>query len=147
MSKVVSRPLPDSLCGYFEYETDTIHINRDMSPRSKRSTWAHETVHRHMAHGPVRTMPEYVAREVGVEAMTARMLIPFPAFLRAMTKFSDMLLAAAYLDVDPSVLYARIMGLDRLERLIFDVCCRQCLGILSAAAMVATAAIPIISSP
>jgi len=141
MSNIVYRDMPDALCGFFDSTVEQIVINRRQSGRKRRVTFVHESLHRDMNHGPVGSLAESVAREVVVERLTARLLVSLPEIMRVMSQTTDLAVAAAWLDVDLSVLLARLMGLDSSERLFFDVCVRQCIRVKSALALSAVSSI------
>jgi len=56
-------------------------------------------------------------------------LIPFPAFLAAMTRHTNAADIADALDVDEDLLYARVFSLTPEEQTIFEVCGRFCIGV------------------
>jgi hypothetical protein len=71
----------------------------------------------------------HTSREIAVERLTARYLIPLPRLMEVMTKFGTTAERTRALDVDESILYARVFGLEDDEQTIFDVCARRCIGI------------------
>ncbi|MCO4257346.1 hypothetical protein [Pseudarthrobacter cellobiosi] len=70
-----------------------------------------------------------MAREIRVEKMTAEYFIPFRALLDAYIACSDVSALAVMLNVDCELVYARLMGLSKLERLMLDVCAVRCIGV------------------
>jgi len=127
--------LPAGVCGYYDHETGNIYVDKRMPNRSQRCTFEHELTHRILGHGPARSLTERLQREIAVERITARRLIPFSSLLSAMTKFTNSAAIADALDVDEDLLYARVFNLTAEEQTIFEVCGRYCIGIGSIEAM------------
>jgi Zn-dependent peptidase ImmA (M78 family) len=141
LSDVVYRDIPGKLCGFFDLDTGQITIAHRLTPRRRRVTVIHESIHRDLNHGPARSLAENSAREVVVERLASRFLISLPELMRVMSQTTDLNLAAAMLDVDLQCLWARLLGLDSSERLIFNVCVLQCLRVRSDLAMSAVSAV------
>lgn len=132
MSKVVYGDLPGDLRGYYDHATGATHVDGRMVRCDQRNTIIHEWFHKILAHGPATSLAAHTAREVAVERMTARYLIPLPRLMEVMTRYASTRERAVALDVDESILYARVFGLEDDEQTIFDVCVRRCIGIKTA---------------
>lgn len=129
------RDIPGGLCGHFDLATGQITVARRLKPRRRRVTAIHESIHRDFNHGPAKSLAENSARELVVERMTARFLISLPELMRVMSQTTDLSKAAALLDVDLQCLWARIVGMDAAERIIFNICVLQCLRVRSELAL------------
>lgn len=121
--------LPAGVCGYYDHETGNIYVDKRMPNRSQRCTFEHELTHRILGHGPATSLVQRLQREIAVERLTARRLIPFSSLLGAMTRFTNSAAVADVLDVDEDLLYARVFNLTSEEQTIFEVCGRYCIGI------------------
>jgi Zn-dependent peptidase ImmA (M78 family) len=121
--------LPAGVCGYYDHETGNIYVDKRMPNRSQRCTFEHELTHKLLGHGPATSLVQRLQREIAVERLTARRLIPFSAFLSAMTKHTNAADIANALDVDEDLLYARVFSLTQEEQTIFEVCGRFCIGV------------------
>jgi hypothetical protein len=130
MGKIVYGELSGDLCGFYDNDTGTIHVDRRMPRCDQRNTIIHERFHRVLGHGPAPSLPVHMAREIAVERLTARHLISLPRLMEVMTRFGTAAERAAALDVDEDILYARVFGLDEDEQTIFEVCVRRCVGIM-----------------
>lgn len=128
-STVQYADLPAGVCGYYDHSTGNIFVDRKMPNRNQRLTYEHEWTHKMLGHGPARSLAERLQREIAVERITARRLIPFSSFLSAMTRFKDAGSVADALDVDEDLLYARVMSLSPDEQTLFEVCGRHCIGV------------------
>ena len=135
--EVVLEDLGDSLCGYYDHDTETVYINSRSSMRERRCTLVHEMIHWERGDATTNDLAVHTAREVEVEHEAARRLISFPQLMWAMTYFGSGQLAADMLDVDPPVYLSRILAMTRLEQVIFNVCALQCIGIKTSAALAA----------
>lgn len=129
MSSTLYVDLPVGVCGYYDHQTGNIYIDRRMPNRNQRLTFEHELTHRLLGHGPAGSLVERLQREIAVERITARRLIPFPSLLSAMTRFTDAATIADALDVDEDLLYSRVFSLTAEEQTIFEVCGRFCIGV------------------
>lgn len=126
---VVLEDLGPDLCGYYEHETRTVHINSALPLRERRTTLVHELIHAERAHEPVDNLAVHMAREVEVEHEAARRLISFPQLMWAVTYHGAGGGGTSALDVEPCVYIARILAMTRMEQIIFDVCALQCIGV------------------
>ncbi|RKO27656.1 hypothetical protein D7Z96_01670 [Pseudarthrobacter phenanthrenivorans] len=130
MSKnVVSEALPGNLMGYYDHATGKIHVDESLDRRSKHMTVVHERFHKALKHEPCAVPGRRVAREIQVEGMTAQYFIGFRDLLDAYTACSDVQAMAMFLNVDCELVFARILGLSKLERLMLDVCAVRCIGV------------------
>lgn len=130
MGKTVFRDLPGEVCGYYDNDTGVIHVDGRMVACDQRNTIVHETFHKILGHGKAPSLAVHTAREVMVERLTARHLIPLPRLMEVMVRFGTVTERARALGVDESILYARAFGLESDEQCIFDVCVRRCIGIM-----------------
>ena len=105
--------LPPGVCGYYDHETGNIYVDKRMPNRSQRCTFEHELTHKLLGHGPATSLVQRLQREIAVERLTARRLIPFSAFLSAMTRFTNAADIADALDVDEDLFYARVFSPHR----------------------------------
>lgn len=126
---VLSGTMPDGILGYYDDETGTIHVDGSLDRRDRHVTVVHERFHKALKHGACSTPGERVAREIQVEGMTARYFISFRDLLEAFTQCSDAQAMAHFLNVDCQLVYARMLHLDPLERVMLDVCGTRCIGI------------------
>lgn len=129
MVGVVAGEMPAGVLGYYDHAAGTIHVDRGMDRRSRHLTVVHERFHKAMKHEPCATPGVRVAREIQVEGMTAKYFIKFHALLDAFMHCSDAQGMAEFLNVDCGLIYARLLHLDPLERLMLDVCAVRCIGI------------------
>lgn len=133
MTKIVYENLPGGLRGYYDHGTGATHVDGRMVACDQRSTIIHEWFHKILGHGPCPDVAVRMAREIAVERLTARFLIPLPRLMEVMVTYATTAERAAALDVDESILYARVFGLEDDEQTIFDVCARRCIGIKTGA--------------
>lgn len=126
---VVYDSLPENLLGFYDQSTNVIHVNKSLDRRQRHYTAVHERFHKTLNHGPSSRPGVRASREILVEGMTAQYMIPFRALLDAFTSCSDAQGMAAFLNVDCELVYARIMNLSNLERLMIQVCGIRCVGI------------------
>jgi len=129
MSRIVFEDLPGTLRGYYDHKTGVSHVDGRMVGCDRRNTILHEWFHKILGHAPAVSLPVHTAREIAVERLTARYLIPLPRLMEVMVRFGTTQERASALDVDESILYARVFGLEDDEQTIFDVCVRRCIGI------------------
>lgn len=129
MPGVVTGEMPEGILGYYDHADGTIYVDCSLDRRQRHVTVVHERFHKALKHGPCSTPGERVAREIQVEGMTARYFIKFHALLDAFTNCSDPRAMAEFLGVDCNLMYARLLHLDPLERLMLDVCAVRCIGI------------------
>jgi hypothetical protein len=129
MNTVVYGELPEKMLGYYDHGTGLIHVNESLDRRERHITGVHERFHKLLQHGLCATPGMRTAREIKVEGWTASYMITFRALLDAYTACSDVQAMAEFLNVDCELVYARVMGLSRLERLILDVCAVRCIGV------------------
>lgn len=129
MSGVVYGNMPGNLLGYYDHSAGVIHINEELDRRERHMTLVHERFHKLLKHGPSFTAGVQVAREILVEGMTAEYLIPFRLLLDAFMLCSDAQAMAEFLNVDCELVYARMMGLSKLDRIILHVCAVRCIGV------------------
>jgi hypothetical protein len=121
--------MPDQVLGFYDHATGLIHADERMDRRERHLTVTHERFHKLLNHAPSKTPGVNVAREIKVEGMTAEYLIPFRQLLDAYIACSDVQGIAEFLHVDCELVYARMMGLSPLERLILNVCAVRCVGV------------------
>lgn len=126
---VVLEAMPSGTLGYYDHATGNVHVDKNLDRRERHMTLVHERFHRALKHGPSNTPGVRVAREILVEGMTAQYLISFRDLLDAFAACSDAQAMASFLNVDCELVYARILGLSKLERLMLDVCAVRCVGI------------------
>lgn len=126
---VVLGVMPSRVLGYYDHATGLIHADERLDRHQRRLTVTHERFHKFLKHEPVGTPGIRLAREMKVEKMTAEYFIPFRALLDAYIACSDVSALAAMLNVDCELVYARLMGLSKLERLMLDVCAVRCIGV------------------
>ncbi|MBT2537265.1 hypothetical protein [Arthrobacter sp. ISL-69] len=129
MSTVVVGKLPENTLGYYDHGTGLIHVDEDLDRRERHYTVVHERFHKLLKHGPCVTPGARIAREIKVESWTAVYMITFRALLDAYQSCSDVQALAAFLNVDSELVYARMMSLTALERVILDVCAVRCVGV------------------
>ena len=129
MGTVVYGELPDKMLGYYDHDTGLIHVDEGLDRRERHLTGVHERFHKLLQHGICNTPGARIAREIKVEGWTATYMITFRALLDAFSACSDAQAMAEFLNVDPELVYARILGLSRLERLMLDVCAVRCIGV------------------
>lgn len=134
---VVLDVMDEGLCGYYDKATETVYINRALDARGRRSTLVHELIHWERGHGPTDSLPEYLARDIEVEHETARRLISFPALVWAVTSYGSEKERSEALDVDVALYHARVLAMNRLEQLVFDVCALRCIGVNTELALTA----------
>lgn len=79
-------------------------------------------------HGPAPSAV-VVAREIGVERMTAHYFISFRSLLDGFIQCGSAAELAAFLHVDKGLVYARILGLTKMEQMMLVVCGRHCIGV------------------
>jgi Zn-dependent peptidase ImmA (M78 family) len=128
VGKIVYKELPSAVCGYYDNETGCTYVDPAMSKQSQRNTITHEMFHKILGHGREPSAARRMAREVVVERLTARHLIPYPALLHVMCTYATARERADALGVGQTILYARIMGLEPEEQLFLDVCAMRCIG-------------------
>lgn len=129
MAVVVAGEMPVGVLGYYDHAAGSIHVDKSLDRRERHVTVVHERFHKALKHGPCSTPGVRVAREILVEGMTARYFIKFHALLDAFMNCSDAQAMAEFLNVDCGLIYARLLHLDPLERLMLDVCAVRCIGI------------------
>lgn len=129
MKGVVVGKLPGNLLGLYDHSTGKILVDESLDRRDRHITVVHERFHKALKHGPCSTPGVRVAREIVVEGMTAQYFIKFHALLDAFQNCSDAQAMAAFLNVDVELVYARLLYLEPLERLMLDVCAVRCIGI------------------
>lgn len=126
---VVAGVMPAGVLGYYDHGTGTIHVDGTLDRRDRHVTVVHERFHKALKHGPCSTPGVRVAREILVEVMTAKYLISFRDLLDAYTACSDAQGMAEFLNVDCQLIYARLLHLEPLERIMLDVCGVRCVGV------------------
>jgi hypothetical protein len=126
---VIYGQLPDQMLGYYDHETGLIHVDENLDRRERHLTGVHERFHKLLQHGICTTPGMQLAREIKVEGWTAIYMITFRALLDAYTACCYAQAMAEFLNVDCELVYARLMGLSRLERTILDVCAVRCIGV------------------
>lgn len=129
MGRVVYKELEGDLCGYFDPDTGAIIVDPRLRREAQINTIIHEGYHRILGHGRAPSLAVHTAREVMVERLTARQLIPLPALITALVSYGSTIERAQSLGVSPNILMARIVGLETEEQLMVDVCGRRCIGI------------------
>ena len=129
MGTVVYGQLPDNMLGYYDHGTGSIHVSEDLDRRERHMTVVHERFHKLLQHDICTTPGRRIAREIKVESWTATYMITFRALMDAFTACSDAQAMAEFLNVDCELIYARILGLSKLESLILDVCAVRCIGV------------------
>lgn len=129
MAGVVAGVMPAGVLGFYDHGTGTIHVDGSLDRRSRHMTVVHERFHKALKHGPCTTPGVRVAREIQVEGMTAKYFIPFHQLLDAFTHCSDTQGMAEFLNVDCGLIYARLLHLEPLERIMLDVCAVRCVGV------------------
>ena len=126
---VVLGVMPSQVLGYYDHATGLIHADERLDRHERRLTVTHERFHKILKHEPCGTPGVRLAREMLVEKMTAEYFITFRALLDAYIACSDISALAVMLNVDRELVYARLMGLSKLERLMLDVCAVRCIGV------------------
>lgn len=129
MDGVVLGVLPDQILGYYDHATGLIHADERLDRHERRLTVVHERFHKFLKHEPCGVPGTRIAREIRVEKMTAEYFISFRELLDAYIACSDVGALAKMLNVDCELVYARLMGLSKLERVMLDVCAVRCIGV------------------
>lgn len=129
MIGVVAGEMPAGVLGFYDHAAGTIHVDERLDRRDRHVTVVHERFHKVLKHGPCSTPGVRVAREILVEGMTAKYFISFRDLLDAFIHCSDAQAMAQFLNVDCELIYARLLHLEPLERLMLDVCATRCVGI------------------
>lgn len=127
---VIYGELDGNLLGFYDHTTGNTHVDVRLSKRDQHITITHEGFHRMGRHGPAPAAV-VVSREIGVELMTAQYFISFRALLDGFIQCGSVEELAAFLHVDKSLVYARMLGLTRSEQLILMVCGRHCIGVFT----------------
>lgn len=129
MDGVIAGEMPDGVLGYYDHDAGTIHVDASLDRRDRHVTVVHERFHKALKHGACATPGIRTAREIIVEGMTARYFISFRDLLDAFQHCSDAQALAHFLNVDVELVYARILHLEPIERILLDVCATRCIGI------------------
>lgn len=129
MDGVIAGRMPEGVLGYYDHSTGCIHVDERLNRLDRHVTVVHERFHKSLKHAPTDTPGVPVARELLVESLTAEYLIPFRQLLDAWSSFSDVAGMARFLNVDPELIYARVLSLSNLERVLLQVCAMRCVGI------------------
>jgi Zn-dependent peptidase ImmA (M78 family) len=128
MGKIIYKELPDDVCGFYDDETGCTYVDPEMTKQCQRNTITHEMFHKILGHKPVESLAVHTAREVVVERLTARHLIPFPALMHVMCTYATAKERAKALGVGETILYARVFSLEPEEQMFIDVCVMRCIG-------------------
>jgi hypothetical protein len=129
MGRVLYKELAGSQCGSFDPDSGAIIIDPRATRQTQRNSIVHEEIHRILGHGRAPSLAVHVAREVMVDRLTARRLIPLPALLNALVSCRSTAEKARTLGVSENILFARLVGLESSEQLFVDVCARRCIGV------------------
>lgn len=125
---VIYGELEGDLLGFYDHSTGNIHVDIRLSKRDQHITITHEGFHRLGRHGPAPSAV-VVAREIGVELATAQYFISFRALLDGFLQCGSAAELATFLHVDKGLVYARMLGLTRMEQMMLVVCGRHCIGV------------------
>lgn len=126
---VIAGRMPEGILGYYDHSTGCIHVDERLNRLDRHVTVVHERFHKVLKHEPTDAPGVPVARELLVESLTAEYLIPFRQLLDAFTAFSDVAGMARFLNVDAELIYARVLSLSKLERVLLQVCAVRCVGV------------------
>lgn len=129
MTVIVPGKMPAGILGFYDHDAGMIHVDESLDRRDRHVTVVHERFHKALKHGECSIPGVRVAREIIVEGMTARYFIPFHQLLDAFQHCSDARAMAEFLNVDCQLIYARLLHLEPLERIMLDVCAVRCIGI------------------
>lgn len=132
---VIYGELEGDLLGFYDHITGNTHVDVRLSKRDQHLTITHEGFHRLGRHGPAPSAV-VVAREIGVELMTAQYFVSFRSLLDGFIQCGSVAELAKFLNVDKGLVYARLLGLSKAERLMLAVCGRHCIGVDTAAPQV-----------
>jgi hypothetical protein len=129
MGRVLYKELEGDLCGYFDPDSGALVVDPRLGREAQRNTIIHEGYHRLLGHGRAPSLAVHTAREVMVERLTARHLIPLPSLLNALVKCGTTSARARSVGVSENIWLARLVGLETEEQLFVDVCARRCIGV------------------
>lgn len=125
---VIYRELEGDLLGFYDHTTGNIHVDARVSKRDRHITITHEGFHRMGRHGPAPSAVVH-AREIGVELATAQYFISFRSLLDGFIQCGSADELAKFLHVDKGLVYARLLGLTKMEQMLLVVCGRHCIGV------------------
>lgn len=128
MGKIVYEEMPGTLCGFYDNDNGTIHVDPRLRKAAQRNTIVHEQFHRILGHGKAPSPAVHTSREVAVQRLTAHHLISLPALMKAMVEFDTQQEQADALGVSRNILMARMLGLESDEQLMVQVCVLNCIG-------------------
>lgn len=125
---VIYGELEGDLLGFYDHTTGNTHVDARLSKRDRHITITHEGFHRMGRHGPAPSAVVH-AREIGVELATAQYFISFRSLLDGFIQCGSAAELAKFLHVDKGLVYARLLGLTKLEQTLLGVCGRHCIGV------------------
>lgn len=125
---VIYGELEGDLLGFYDHKTGNTHVDARLSKRDRHITITHEGFHRMGRHGPAPSAV-VVAREIGVELATAQYFISFRSLLDGFIQCGSAEELAKFLHVDKGLVYARLLGLTKMEQMLLVVCGRHCIGV------------------
>jgi hypothetical protein len=112
--------LPTGLMGLWDQSARTLWLDSGLTPAERRSTLAHELVHAERGDVPCGDPVLDARQERRVEHEAARRLLPVAVLADALRWSDRPSEVAALLDVDPSMLAARLESLSPREALVLD---------------------------
>jgi hypothetical protein len=108
------------------YADDHIWVQKNLPYRVKHCTETHERFHKYLRHEPIPPGPEYHARELLVDELTARHLVPFRALLEGLAEHIHPSDLSRVWGVDVATVQTRLMTITPEERIFVELCGTRC---------------------